>query len=88
MIGLEVSFNTGAIASLIALATTIVGFLWAIFRIYTRIEKLEQKSNEQKEDMKLVLETLFGVLDGLKQLKCNGEVSKAYERLRHHVIGH
>ena len=83
---MDVSFNTAAVASLIALASVLIGLLWKTFRVYSRIEKVERSAARQKKDIKTLLETQFAILDGLKQLGCNGAVSEAHHKLRQHVI--
>ena len=83
---MDVSFNTAAIASVIGLAVVLIGFLWKTFRLYNRIETVEKQTSSQKKAIKMLLETQFAILDGLKQLGCNGEVSEAHKKLKKHVI--
>ena len=50
-----------------------------------RLETLETCTKHQREDISELLQSQFAILDGLKQLHCNGEVTKAYARLQEHL---
>lgn len=76
----------GLISAAIGLAALVIGYLWKTFRVYNRLEKVERSTARQRKDIKMLLETQFAVLDGLKQLGCNGAVSEAHNKLRQHVI--
>ena len=83
---MELTLNTASILSLMSLAGAAGGMLFAAFRLYARLQKAEEDTRKNAGDVRMILETQFAILDGLKQLSCNGEVSKAHERLRKHVI--
>ena len=55
----------------------------------TDIEKIKKIHNEDMQSMQnelcVVSYGLLAALDGLKQLGCNGEVAKAYEKLSKHL---
>lgn len=54
-----------------------------------RIEALKNKHNEDisamKEELCVIDYALLATLDGLRQLNCNGNVTKAHERLEKHL---
>lgn len=76
----------GLISGIIALAALLIGYLWKTFKIYNRLEIVEKRSARQNKDIKTILATQFAILDGLKQMGCNGAVSEAHKKLRQHVI--
>jgi len=76
----------GLVSGIIALAALVVGYLWKTFKVYNRLEIVEKRSARQQKDIKTLLSTQFAILDGLKQLGCNGAVSEAHNKLRQHVI--
>lgn len=45
----------------------------------------EAKLQEIKSEQFILTSSMFAVLDGLKQLNCNGNVSKAYSDLEHYL---
>jgi len=50
-----------------------------------RIETLEACAKRQHADISQLVLSQLAILDGLKQLHCNGEVTKAYARLQEHL---
>lgn len=48
-------------------------------------ERHECDNEAVKDELCVIIYTLFAVLDGLKQKGCNGEVSKAYQMLQKHI---
>jgi hypothetical protein len=76
----------GLISAIIALVAVLIGYLWKTFKVYNRLEIVEKRSARQQKDIKTLLSTQFAILDGLKQLGCNGAVSEAHNKLRQHVI--
>lgn len=54
-----------------------------------RVAKLEQKHDADtaliKEELCVLSYGMLAALDGLKQLNCNGAVTKAYEALEKHL---
>jgi hypothetical protein len=74
------------------LVTTIGGVLGAIFRIgwkakaqAQRINTLEELARRHDEDSSQIMMAQFAVLDGLKQLNCNGNVTVAYRNLQNYL---
>ena len=83
-------------AALIGAIVTIGGFLFAIFKWFTKQEKphkeIEELRHTHESDIEALKEELcvlnfatLATLDGLKQLGCNGEVTKAYNDLAKHI---
>ena len=83
---MDVASKIGLISAAIGLAALVIGYLWKTFRVYNRLEKVERSTARQRKDIKTLLETQFAILDGLKQLGCNGAVSEAHNKLRQYVI--
>lgn len=57
----------------------------AIVTLYTRLAKVERATKRHEVYDRALAdlnEGMFAVLDGLSQLGCNGEVSKAHEKFR------
>jgi hypothetical protein len=70
----------------------IAGILIAIFKIgwkakaqAHRIETLEELVQQQREDMSRVFMAQVATLDGLQQLKCNGNVTVAHRNLQNYL---
>jgi len=70
----------------------IIGGVVTIFRIgwksrtqAHRIETLESCAKRQHDDISQLVLSQLAVLDGLKQLHCNGEVTVAYKNLKEHL---
>lgn len=47
----------------------------------TKMQETETEIKEIKDEMKIQTECIQAILDGLIQLKCNGEVTKTKKRL-------
>ena len=82
--------------SLMGAITLLGGAVFAIIKWFLRQEKpheeIEELRNTHKEDIEELKEELcvlnfatLATLDGLKQLGCNGEVTKAYNELSKHI---
>lgn len=67
----------------------VAGFLfsvgWKTRRQAERIEKLESCDKHMREDVSMLLKTNFAVLDGLHQLNCNGNVTKALHEMQDYL---
>lgn len=50
-----------------------------------RIETLEACAKHQHDDISQLVLSQLAILDGLKQLHCNGAVTTAYNRLHEHL---
>lgn len=89
--------NDAQHAALIATQTSLTS---SITVLDDRTHRLEQGMEKQAEQLAAVnrninslrrqdnmsMRTTFAILDGLKQLKCNGAVSAAHDELRKHLL--
>lgn len=80
---MDITFNVGAVAAIIALATTVLGLIATCVRFF---DGQKQKLKKLEEDDKFLKRGMFAVLDGLHQQGCNGEVTKAWNEFREHII--
>ena len=81
-----VTLDLETLALILGILGTLCGVLIAVFRFYGRFEKLEDKVRQDDALLKTLCRGVFACLDGLHQMGCNGEVSKAIELLRDKVI--
>ena len=51
-----------------------------------RLSTVEARQAKEREDIAMLLQAQFATLDGLKQLNCNGAVSKAHETMQQYVL--
>ena len=51
-----------------------------------RLECVESRQKQEREDIAMLLQAQFATLDGLKQLNCNGQVSKTHETMQQYVL--
>ena len=51
-----------------------------------RLECVEDRQKQEREDIAMLLQAQFATLDGLKQLNCNGAVSKTHETMQQYVL--
>ena len=54
--------------------------------LFRRLDAMERSARESRNDIHVIYRALFACLDGLNQLGCNGEVSKAKGDMRKHLI--
>lgn len=84
------------VAAVLGAVLTIGGFVWGIVRwllkqnhLKTELADLrklhEDDTNATRDELCILTYAVSAVLDGLKQLNCNGEVSKAHEALIKHL---
>lgn len=83
---MDITFNTATIASLLGLAAALGGMLVAVFNFWRRFTALEKHDRRDHELLNQLVRGQFATLGGLKQMGCNGEVTKAYEALKNYVI--
>ncbi len=81
-----VTLDLETLALILGILGTIGGIILAFFRFYRRFEKLEEKGRQDDTLLKALCRGVFACLDGLHQMGCNGEVSKAIELLRDKII--
>lgn len=74
------------------LFVTIAGIFGAIFRVgwkakaqALRIDRLEECVKRQKNDTAQLVMASFAILDGLRQLNCNGNVTVAHRDLQNYI---
>lgn len=51
-----------------------------------RINALENSVEQIQKDQKIQTTTMLVILDGLKQLGADGEVTTGYDKLRNHIV--
>lgn len=51
-----------------------------------RLTYVEQRQVKEREDIAMLLQAQFATLDGLKQLNCNGTVTKTHETMQQYVL--
>ena len=61
----------------------IAGASVAFYRRLVRVERAANRHKVYDESFEALNEGMFAVLDGLHQLGCNGEVTKAREEFMH-----
>lgn len=81
----EIILNIAGVISAIAV---ILGTLWKIHQLLTRIEKVQERNDAVDKKLKAMeaeqcMQTyvLEAVLDGLHQLGCNGKTTEASDKL-------
>lgn len=93
---MEFVVNSNTIIGLAGLITAfgvIIGFIISIVKQFQKWNSYDKKIgdiNTEIKDLKveqyLQIETERAILDGLHQLKCNGEVTKAKKKLDDYVL--
>ena len=66
---------------ILGLAGTVGGMIAALFRLFSRFERMEKQATHRKEDSEILLRTQLGVLEGLIEQGCNGPCKRAREEL-------
>ena len=66
---------------ILGLAGTVGGMIAALFRLFSRFERMEKQAAHRKEDSEILLRTQLGVLEGLIEQGCNGPCKHAREEL-------
>ena len=51
-----------------------------------RLQVVEDRQKQEREDISMLLQAQFATLDGLKQLHCNGAVSRTHETMQQYVL--
>lgn len=72
-------------SALLAAVIAIFGALSAVYRWYLKQNKQDEDIKEIKSELCMHAYVLLAVLDGLKQLNCNGKVTEAQEKLSKHI---
>ena len=83
-----IQIDVGLIAGVIGLLLTLGGIILWWAKLRARFLALEKHDRHDHEILRILVAGQFATLDGLKQLGCKGEVSKALEALKKHVIEH
>lgn len=66
---------------ILGLAGTVGGMVSALYKLFSRFERMEKQVAERKEDSEILLKTQLGVLEGLIEQGCNGPCKHAREEL-------
>lgn len=72
-------------SAVLAAAMAILGALFAVYRWYLKQNKQDEDIKEIKSELCMHAYVLLAVLDGLKQLNCNGKVTEAQDKLSKHI---
>lgn len=56
-----------------------------MFALWYRFITMEKRTFHRQEDMAIVFDALRGCLEGLKEHGCNGEVTKALNKLNEYT---
>lgn len=83
-------------AAVLTAALAIAGFIWGIQKWVLRqngtkkeladLHKLHREDTKTiKDELCILSYSMLAALDGLKQQGCNGNVTKAYEKLEKHL---
>ncbi len=74
---------------LIGALLCVAGFLFMLGyrarKVQQRVEMLEKHDEMQRKDIAVLVMADFAILDGLRQLGCNGKVTTAHEGLQEHI---
>lgn len=71
------TIDVNSLVVVLGLLGTIGGMIVALFRLFSRFEKLERQAAHRKEDSEIIFKALVGVLDGLIEQGCNGPCHEA-----------
>lgn len=74
-----------AIGAVLSAAILIIGTIRKVFKWFERQKKQDMEIQSIKEEDAMICYCLFAVLDGLKQLGANGNVSEAHEKLQKYL---
>lgn len=80
--------NSGTIITVSAVITAVVaifGVIFAVYRWYLKQNKQDEDIREIKSEQCMHTYVLLAILDGLKQLDCNGPVTDARDKLQKHI---
>ncbi len=72
-------------SAVLAAVMAILGAVFAIYRWYLKQNKQDEDIKEIKSELCMHAYVLLAVLDGLKQLNCNGKVTEAQDKLSKHI---
>lgn len=70
-----------SLVMILGLAGTVGGMIAALFRLFSRFERMEKQAAHRKEDSEILLRTQLGVLEGLIEQGCNGPCKRVREEL-------
>lgn len=82
------TITTDTIITAAAVLTAITALGTAIYKGVKWLQEQKKQTEEIKaikEEQCMMSYVMFACLDGLKQLGCNGEVSKAHDKLQKHL---
>jgi hypothetical protein len=78
----------------VSFAVGVLAILGAVVKVIKQVGRLNKEFCGMRDAYQSVartnvvlLEAMFGVLDGLKQQGCNGKVTETYDMLLKHVVG-
>lgn len=69
------------LAEIIGSLGVIGGFIFAIFKFIETVKKQNREIKKIKKEQTLSMYALRACLDGLHQLKCNGRVTEAIDKI-------
>lgn len=78
--------NYKDILSLIVLSGSAITALWKIIEGIGKLLRMVTLVENIAAENKILLKANFVILDGLKQMKCNGRVTQMYDEMRQFLI--
>lgn len=83
---MTITTETIITAAAVLTALTVIGtFLYKGIKWLQEQKRQTEEIKALKEEQCMMSYVMFACLDGLKQLGCNGEVSKAHDKLQKHL---
>ena len=73
--------DVNSLVVILGLLGTIGGMIVALYKLFSRFEKVEKHTLDRKEDSEIMFKTLLGIMDGLIEQGCNGPVKQARKEL-------
>jgi hypothetical protein len=83
-----IEIDVGLVTGVLGLSITLGGVILWWAKLRARFLALEKHDRHDHEILQILVSGQLATLDGLKQLGCNGEVSKALDALKNHIISH
>lgn len=75
------TINVQDLVVVLGLLGTVGGFIVALYKLFSRFEKMEKAVAHRKEDSEILLKTMLGVLEGMIEQGANGPCKKARDEL-------
>lgn len=80
-----VTLQLNTLALILGVGAPLVTLLIWLFNISSRFKRLEEHDKEDHELHCVMIQAMIGVLDGLKQKGCAGDVIDSYNQLKKYL---